>query len=178
MAPNRLRASPMTRLLSYVQIHALKQPAPGLCGPIAMRNAILRYERLSPERVLNACRVSRRNGCDEHALSRGAWRLGYRIEPFRCMTPGMCQAQIRWWIRRNVPTLVCVDRDSQGMWSHWITVIHATARHAYICDSSTDAPPDPQRLPWSQFLARAVTITHLTPRSRNERFDLYGVIRL
>lgn len=166
----------MTRLLSYISKHAIKQPAPGLCGPIALRNALLRYERFSSEQVLKVCRASQRNGCDEHALAKGARRLGYSLVPFNCTTPAFCRSQIRWWVRRNIPVLLCVDRDSAGYWQHWITVIHATARHAYICDSSTLAPSDPQRLPWGQFLARAVTITHLTPHSRTERFDLYGVL--
>jgi hypothetical protein len=168
----------VTHKLRFIQRHAVKQPSPGYCGPIALRNALLRYERIDPDRVIQACRPSRRHGCDEHALARGARRLGYRIEPFNCTTPAFCRSQIRWWIRRNVPALLCVDRDSTGHWAHWITVIHATARHAYICDSSNDAPPDPQRLPWSQFLARAVTITHLTPQFRNDRFDLYGVLQV
>lgn len=168
----------MTRLLSYVAHHAVKQPNSHTCGPIALRNALLRYERFSPAEVIRACRPSKRNGCNEHALTRGAQRLGYDLQPFTCTTPGMFRAQIRWWIRRNVPSLVCLDRDSSGYWVHWVAIVHATARHAYICDSSGDAPPDPQRLPWSQFLARAITITRLTPHSRTERFDLYGVVPL
>lgn len=167
----------MTCLLHYIQTHAVKQPTAHSCGPVALRNSLLRYERFSTAEVIRACRPSKRNGCNEHKLARGAQRLGYVLQPFNCSTPGMCQAQIRWWIRRNVPVLLSVDRDSSGPWSHWVAVVHATARHAYICDSSGDAPPDPQRLPWSQFLARAVTITHLTPHSRTERFDLYGILK-
>jgi hypothetical protein len=158
----------VTRLLHYIRHHAVKQSAPGLCGPTALRNALLCYERFPVP-------SGSTRGCDERRLNRIALRHGYRLDYFACRTPGFARSQIRWWARRGIPTLLCVDRDSEGYWAHWIACVSATARHAYICDSSTNAPRDPQRLPWSQFLARAVTVTHVSESGFNTRYDLYGV---
>ena len=159
----------MTRLLSYIAHHAVKQSAPGLCGPTALRNALLRYERLPVPH-------GSARGCDEYRLSRLANRLGYHIEHVNCITPGYARSQLRYWIRRNTPALLCVDRDSSGPWAHWVALVHCNARHAYICDSSNDAPRDPIRMTWSQFLARAATVTHANSHSLTYRYDLYGVI--
>ncbi len=158
----------MTRLLQYIAHHAAKQYA-GQCGPTALRNALLRYERLPLSEF-----KSPRRGCDERCISKLALRHGYSIEHFSCSTPGMCRAQLRWWARRNVPVLTCCDRDSSGPWSHWIAIVHSTARHVYVCDSDADVVL--QRVTWSKFLSRAVTVTHTDDRHTHTRFDLYGVI--
>jgi hypothetical protein len=159
----------VTRLLSYIARHAVKQSRSHNCATTALRNALLVYERFP----VPPCP---REGCDEWCIDQTARKLGYRLEHVNCITPGYARSQLRYWHRRGIPSVLCVDRDLAGQpWAHWIACVHSTDRHVYICDSSAGTPTDPQRLPWSQFLARAVTITHLTPTSRSERFDLYGV---
>lgn len=166
----------MTRILRYVKSHAVKQPNGWSCGAMALRHALLVHgERWSVKRCIERCRSHVGQYTDERKLSKALDGTRFCVEHFHCMTPGMCRAQIRWWARRKVPVIVWVDRDESGPWSHVICVVHATARHVWVCDSGGSGPVV-SRVTWSQFLARAVTITHLTHTSRTERFDLYGVL--
>lgn len=124
------------------------------CGPTALHNALLACgERHSIKKLCKLAKVSKAHGANEVKLINAVWWVGYALDEVRCRSAEFAKAVVE----SHGPLLTCVDRDKEGLYSHWITVVHHTKRHVWIADSSKPAPVL-QRLTWRQFLARAVAV--------------------
>ncbi len=129
------------------------------CAPAALGNALLRCGvNVSLRRLGRMCKVTKRMGADEFKLAIAADQLGFCLTPFRCFTPALARDTVRAHLRVGTPILLCVDRDTDGVWAHWITVVHATSRHAWIADSARGYGPVLKKMSWRRFLARAMTV--------------------
>ncbi len=154
------------------------QPNAYTCGAAALRHAIAwhaiayRGKIFSLASIAKAARVSKTHGADEHKLARAAERFGYRLghRQWTDATP-IVRSFLRGCSFRRTPVLVPVDRNSDGPWQHWITVVHTTARVVTLCDSERPGPVI-RTVTWREFLGRACTWY-----PGGARFDLYPVVR-
>lgn len=149
------------------------QPNSYTCGPVALRHALLWHGvPVSVQRIARAARVTKKHGADEHKLARAAEKLGFRLRHIQRQdcAPIVCLL-VRSLAAKKIPVLVCVDRNEDGPWQHWITVVHATARAVTICDSARPGPVV-RTITWREFLGRACA---WYPGAA--RFDLYPVVR-
>lgn len=130
------------------------QPNAWTCGPTALYNGLTALGVRSGLRTvadLSACTKER--GTNEAGLKMAAWYYSVQFCTEVCTSHEFAKA----CVRARSPMLVCVDRDSDGPYAHWIAVVKAGSRHVWIADSSRPGPVL-RRLTWRQFLARAVTV--------------------
>jgi ABC-type bacteriocin/lantibiotic exporter with double-glycine peptidase domain len=150
------------------------QRNPWSCGPCALRHAFLIYgKRFSWKRIARIAQLNAKfDGDTEPRLKNAAYLLGFSMEHRKASTHGHARGLLRFYARNAIPVLMCVDRDRDGYWRHWIVVCTVDARHVWIADSSRPGPVC-ERLTWRQFLGRA-GLYH----PGEERFDLYPVVPL
>lgn len=139
----------MTRLSEY-----RLQPNAWSCGPTALYNGLTALGVKCG--LFNLCNMSactKEHGTPEAGLRGAAWYYHVDFLTSQCRT----HEYFREAVRVRCPMLMCVDRDSDGPYAHWITVLRSTKRHVWIADPARPGPVE-RRLTWRQFLARAVTV--------------------
>ena len=128
------------------------QPNAWTCGPTALYNALTALG--VPCSLFGVCKLAdipkHVNFDTTPSLRMAAGQFGVDFCTEVCTT----REYARSCVRHRYPMLVCVDRDSEGPYAHWIAVVRATARHVWIADSARPGPVE-RRLTWLQFLDRA-----------------------
>ena len=132
------------------------QPNAWSCGPTALYNALQTMGIRCGLRTL--CQLSCvRQDMDDWDTTPGlrlaALHYGVDLLTEFCRT----HDYFREAVRLRSPMLLCVDRDSEGPYAHWISTLRTTSRHVWIADSARPGPVE-RRLTWREFLARAVTV--------------------
>lgn len=138
------------------------------CGPAALRHGLLCLgRRVAARRLARMSGCTRRRAPGDEGLRRAAAELGCRLGHEVHASEAPVRRSLRAHLAGGAPVLLCVDRDSDGPWAHWIVAVGATARHVTICDSARPGPVV-RRMTWRAFLDRAC-MYHLGEK----RFDLY-----
>jgi hypothetical protein len=157
---------------------AKPQPNSWTCGPAALRHALLCYQEtvdfqlLSIGSLTHCCKGAasdaklNRDGRCEHGLARAAGNLGYRLKHVLVRAPAEAYKAIRLYLDAGAPVLVCCEH-----FSHWVTIIRANSRHAWVADSSRDESEHLRRVTWRALLRR---VTYGLPDE--VRFDLYPLL--
>jgi hypothetical protein len=132
------------------------QPNAWSCGPTALYNALQTMGIRCGLQTL--CRLScvRRDMADYDTTA--GLRMAARHYCVDLLTE-FCSTRenLREAVRLRTPMLLCVDRDSEGPYAHWIATLRGTARHVWIADSARPGPVEHQ-LTWNQFLDRAAAV--------------------
>lgn len=148
------------------------QPNNWSCGPTALYNALQSCgNRTGLRRVCKLCKPTKKWGADEGKLKRAAKKLGYELTHLSCYNPRFAKSVVLQHLKLGHPILVSVDRDSTGAYVHWIAVVKATTRHAWIADSEGYVAKL-RRMTWNDFLARAVAVL----RPNDFRYDFYPLV--
>lgn len=131
------------------------QPNAWTCGPTALYNGL---QALGvPCSLFGICKMADIPKTVSYDTTPTLRMVAFHYGVQLCTEVCSSHEYARSVVRHRSPMLVCVDRDSDGPYAHWITVVRANARHVYICDSARPGPVE-RRLTWRQFLARAVTV--------------------
>jgi hypothetical protein len=155
----------------YPEHLAQLQPRAGLCGPAALRNALLCYGLRRSIRALVALCGTDEEGTSPRHMGLAAASLGFNLPWSTWYTAAEASAEILRCINIGEPVLMCVDRDPEGPWAHWITVVGATSRNVKIVDSSRPGPAV-RRLTWTQLMQRLAVFV----RDGVNRYDLYPLL--
>lgn len=147
------------------ETHLVLQPNGYTCGPCALRHALLCYGQRVSVRRIAALAGTNYDGTSNTELDTAANALGFKLEWVRYDTAPMYREALRNLSHARIPAIVAVDRLE-----HWVTAVHATSRHVWICDSSHPGPVL-QRLTWRAFLQRA----SIWMAPKEVYFDLYPV---
>lgn len=159
---------------------AQHQPNAWTCGPAALRHGMLWHltyvrcpapavdiRQLAELSLTTCCEKGKeRDGRCEHGLQNAAKELDFRLDHVWHSTPTAAYRAIREYLHES-PVLVCVDHSN-----HWLTIVRATARHAFIVDSSRGGDLH-QRLTWRLMLTR---LAYGLPGSME--FHLYPLVQL
>lgn len=149
------------------------QPNSWSCGPSALHNALLSIgERHSIKKLCKLSGTTKTQCPDTKGLCKAAKALGFVLGVHQNHTHLYTKEQISWYLRRRTPILVCVDRDKEGLYAHWIAVVKTTSRHVWVADSSRP-PPVLMRMTWRSFLARAAAVHG----PKDIQYDLYPLRR-
>lgn len=145
------------------------------CGPVALHNA---FFALCGDKAPSAARLillsccTKEHGVGLEGLSRAALVCNFTLGTVTCRMPDFAKATVQAHVRLGQPVLLCVDRDSEGPFAHWIVAFKVTSNHVWIADSARPGPVE-RRLTWRQFLARAMTVLGPT----DFRFTLHPLVR-
>lgn len=123
------------------------QPNAWSCGPTALYNALLALGvPCGLSSLCNMAACTKEHGASEAGLKMAAWYYGVQFCTEVCTSHEFARA----CVRARHPLLVCVDRDSDGPYAHWIAVVKATSRHVWVADSARPGPVL-RRLTWRAF---------------------------
>jgi hypothetical protein len=103
-----------------------------------------------------------------HSTLSAVTALGQNVDPRESYSDHrLARDALRRYIDELTPVVVCVDALD-----HWITALHATAKHVTVADSSNYTPKKPvvHDLTWTKLLSRMCVWT-----PGRTRFDLYPV---
>ena len=144
------------------------QPNAWSCGPTALYNGLIKLGvRCGLRTVYNLSACTREKGAQEPGLKMAAWYYGVDFCTSVCHTKEF----FREAVRVRSPMLIAVDRDSDGPYAHWITVLKATKRHVWIADPARPGPCE-RRLTWLQFLDRAPALIN-----GSLRYDFHPLVK-
>lgn len=92
------------------------------------------------------------DGIGIDGLADAAEVFGFKVSEVVLRSWDEAFARLSEYLHRNVPVILEVDHRQ-----HWITAVHATARHVTFCDSSyyrQQPTPVIQRMTWRRLVAR------------------------
>jgi ABC-type bacteriocin/lantibiotic exporter with double-glycine peptidase domain len=106
----------------------------GLCGPVALQNALLALgKRASLKRLIALSNASDSRGTSQHGIIRAGRALGLEVEEFSWDK----DREARQWLLSNatlgIPTILCVDN-----WEHWIAVAGHCGPRVWLFDSTNE----------------------------------------
>lgn len=127
------------------------QPNAWLCGPFALKHALLLLGIQSDERELATLAGTTEDGTDEEELARAAERFGCTLGTSRFMDAESCHRALAKYVADGVPTLLCIEQ-----WDHWVTAAHENDGTFVILDSRH--PAVFRLLPWE--LLRKLLVFH------------------
>ncbi|MFA6541263.1 MAG: hypothetical protein WCT99_06630 [Bacteroidota bacterium] len=122
------------------------KPQPNLwqCGPFALKHAMVTLGIFADEKdITKIARTRSSYGTDEIQLARAAKEYGCDMQMVRRHDPDDAKKQLLQYLRRGIPSLVCVYE-----WSHWVTVVKSEGGKFIVLDSRDKAVL--QILTWSQ----------------------------
>ena len=109
-----------------------KQPLMYLCGPFALKYALVMLGRMEDEKEIEEYAGSTWwTGTDEFGLEHAANHYECDLAEIGSENdPGKAVGQLNKYLKRGYPAILCVDK-----WGHWITVIHHE-NGKYVCVDS------------------------------------------
>jgi ABC-type bacteriocin/lantibiotic exporter with double-glycine peptidase domain len=148
------------------------QPNAYTCGPAALRHALLCHGVRKSIRALAAlCKTTKQHGTSPRELEEGTKDLGFKLLWSTWHSAADTSTELLRCLCAHEPVLLCVDRDAEGPWAHWIVVVGATARRVTIADSSRPGPAV-RHISWKTLMRRLAVFE----RDGVNRYDLYPLI--
>ena len=117
------------------------QPNAWLCGPFALKHALLLLGIRADEHALATLAGTTEEGTDEEELARAAQRFGCTLGTSRYVDAESCHQALVTYVTDGVPTLLCIEQ-----WDHWVTAAHEDDGTFVILDSRH--PAVFRLLPW------------------------------
>ncbi len=147
------------------------QPNDWLCGPFALKHALVALGRLvSEERIAVVARTHWWSGTNEIRLVRAARAFDCDLQLVRALRGDRARAQLIQHLRKRRPAILCVDD-----WGHWITVVRHEASTFVIIDSEREPVLD--AVTWPQLRARwRYRDTDYDRKEPPELYDFYAVV--
>jgi len=110
------------------------QPNDWVCGPFALKHALVTLGRLTDEdRLSSIAHPHWWSGTDEVRLARAAQHFDCDLPFIRRRDPHMARGALVRYLRERIPVLLCVDD-----WEHWITVVRNEGSRFVVLDSRHD----------------------------------------
>lgn len=119
----------------------IRQPNAWLCGPFALKHALLALGVRAEERHLAALAGTDRTGTDEAELARAARHYGCALGFVRQREPDPARRDLARFLADGVPVLLCIEQ-----WDHWVVAVHEDDGMFVVLDSR--APAVFRILPW------------------------------
>lgn len=110
------------------------QPNRWLCGPFALKHALLTLGIVASERDVARLAGTDRTGTDEVELARAAAAFGCTLPFFRYEEPETARVALGSYLRDGVPVLLCVLQ-----WNHWVTAVKQEREQYVLLDSRDPA---------------------------------------
>lgn len=110
------------------------QPNRWLCGPFALKHALLTLGIVASENELARVAGTDRTGTDETELARAAATFGCELPFFRHEQPEEARVALGSYLRGGIPVLLCILQ-----WSHWVTVVKEERGQFIVLDSREPA---------------------------------------
>lgn len=119
----------------------IRQPNAWLCGPFALKHALLALGVSAEERHLAALAGTDQTGTDETELARAARHFGCTLGFVRLREPEPARRDLVRFLAAGVPVLLCIEQ-----WDHWVVAVHEDDGTFVVLDSR--APAVFRILPW------------------------------
>ncbi len=112
-----------------------------LCGPFALKHALLALGVKADERHIAALAGTDQTGTDETELARAARHFGYELGFARHREAESARGDLVRFLAAGVPVLLCIEQ-----WDHWVVAVHEDDGMFVVLDSR--APAVFRILPW------------------------------
>jgi hypothetical protein len=145
------------------------QPNAWLCGPFALKHALLLLGVHVNEKELAELAGTTPDGTDEEELARAAERYGCALGTNRYMDAEGCRQALTAYVNQGIPTLLCIEQ-----WDHWVTAAHEDDGTFVILDSRHAAVF--RVLPWEYL--RELLLFRMESTAAGERgiYDLHPLV--
>lgn len=111
------------------------QPNYWECGPFALKHGFAMLGIFADEkRISKLAGTHWWYGTDEIQLERAAHHYNCDLPVFRRFDPEKARRELMRYLRRGIPTLLCVDE-----WNHWVTAVKAEQGKFIFLDSKDKA---------------------------------------
>jgi hypothetical protein len=117
------------------------QPNTWLCGPFALKHALLMLGVRADERHLATLAGTDTSGTDEAELARAARHFGCDLGFLRRRDAEVARRDLVRLLAARVPVLLCIEQ-----WDHWVVAVHEEDGTFVVLDSR--APAVFRVLPW------------------------------
>ena len=117
------------------------QPNTWLCGPFALKHALLVLGVSADERHLAKLAGTDQTGTDEIELARAARHFGCELGFVRQREPEPARRDLARFLTTGLPVLLCIEQ-----WDHWVVAVHEDDGMFVVLDSR--APAVFRILPW------------------------------
>jgi hypothetical protein len=146
------------------------QPNDYVCGPFALKHALVTLGRLVDEdKIATIAKTHWWSGTDEIKLARAARAFDCDLPILRTRDSRRARRMLLDHLRRRIPVLLCVDD-----WSHWITAVRYEGSRFVVIDSNLD--PVLNLLSWAQLDRRWAYLDHDYDENDPPRiYDLHPV---
>jgi hypothetical protein len=144
------------------------QPNAWLCGPFALKHALLLLGIRADEHELAALAGTTEEGTDEEELARAAGRFGCTLGTSRYMDAESCHRALMAYVADGIPTLLCIEQ-----WDHWVTAAHEDDGTFVILDSRH--PAVFRLLPW-EYLRKLLVFHPGSGSATKGIYDLHPLV--
>lgn len=146
------------------------QPNDYVCGPFALKHALVTLGRLVDEdKIATIAKTHWWSGTDEIKLARAARAFDCDLPILRTRDSRRARRMLLDHLRRRIPVLLCVDD-----WSHWIMAVRYEGSRFVVIDSNLD--PVLNLLSWAQLDRRWAYLDHDYDENDPPRiYDLHPV---
>jgi hypothetical protein len=145
-----------------------RQPNAWLCGPFALKHALLLLGRPADEQQLARLAGSDHRGTDELELARAARSFDCELGTVRTRDPESARRELTSQLGETRPVLLCIEQ-----WDHWVVAAHEHDDTFVIVDSRAGAIF--RVLPW-EYLREL--LVYRESRRERELYDLHPLIPL
>lgn len=111
-----------------------RQPNAWLCGPFALKHALLLLGVSADEQRIARLAGSDRRGTDELELARAARHFDCELQTIRSRDPESARRALTVQLARSIPVLLCVEQ-----WDHWVVAAYEHDDTFVIVDSRAAA---------------------------------------
>jgi len=144
-----------------------RQPNYWICGPYALKHAMVMLGILVSEREISRIAGTDENGTNEKALRRAARKFDCRLQEVRTTDPEEARRSLVDYLRRGTPCLICVNE-----WKHWVAIVKVERGKFILLDSRDKSVLT--IVSWNDL--RAMWAFHPESRHGREIYDLYPII--
>lgn len=142
------------------------QPNQWLCGPFALKFALLILGIVEEEEAIARAAGTDETGTDETELATAARRYGCELLFLRHREPEAARRDLRAYLGRGLPVLLCINE-----WNHWVTAVREEHGDFVVLDSHDTAVI--RILPWGT-LGKA--LAYHDAAGAEPLFDLHPVV--
>lgn len=153
----------MTAVVSFA-----RQPNAWLCGPFALKHALLLLGVSADEQRIARLAGSDHRGTDELELAQAARHFGCELQTIRCRDPECAREALATQLGDRTPVLLCIEQ-----WDHWVVAAHEDDGTFVIVDSRAAAIF--RVLPWEYLRDLLV---YREGRGGRELYDLHPLAPL
>jgi hypothetical protein len=145
-----------------------RQPNSWLCGPYALKHALLLVGVRADERAIAQLAGTDPSGTDEAELARAARHFDCDLQSVRRRDAEAARHDLATHLERGMPVLLCIEQ-----WDHWVVAAHEHDGSFVIVDSR--APAIFRILPW-EYLRDL--LAYREGQSSSEIYDLHPLVPL